>query len=203
MITFEQTPNPEAVKICLDGALNARAPQEYRGAEASHPLARALLGIDGIERVLIARSFATVVCPGRDWRTLKTDIAVAIADWMSADAVPPEPDPEPEAGVALGDIETQIVAVLDRYVRPLVAADGGDAVFERYDPEERTAWIRMDGACGGCPSGTTTLKRGIETTIIRWVPEVRHVKQAQRPPETRSDAKRRIRRWLAEKWGVQ
>ncbi|WP_188643596.1 NifU family protein [Tsuneonella deserti] len=101
----------------------------------------------------------------------------------------------------LGEVERHIEEVLDRYVRHLLAKDGGEAALVRFDAAEGTAWVRMGGACGGCPSGTTTLKRTIEQTVVRWVPEVKRVHAVADAGTPMEDPKARFRRWVAAKWG--
>jgi Fe-S cluster biogenesis protein NfuA len=59
----------------------------------------------------------------------------------------------------------------------------------------------MGGACGGCPSGTTTLKRTIEQTIVHWVPEVKRVQSVADAAALAEDPKVRFRRWVQAKWG--
>ena len=56
-------------------------------------------------------------------------------------------------------------AFIDEYVKPAVAADGGNIVFESFNPETRVVKVIMQGACNGCPSSTFTLKNGIETML--------------------------------------
>ena len=59
-------------------------------------------------------------------------------------------------------------------VRPGLQADGGDLEFVRVD-ENNVVYIRLVGACGGCPMSTITLKQGIERILKMQVPEVTSV----------------------------
>jgi Fe-S cluster biogenesis protein NfuA len=65
----------------------------------------------------------------------------------------------------LDDVSQQIVAILDEYVKPAVASDGGNIVFESYDETTKEVKVILQGACSGCPSSTMTLKSGIETML--------------------------------------
>ncbi|MGD9486962.1 MAG: NifU family protein [Calditrichaceae bacterium] len=56
-------------------------------------------------------------------------------------------------------------------VRPGLQADGGDVEFVRID-ENNVVYIRLVGACGGCPMSTLTLKQGIERIVKMQVPEI-------------------------------
>lgn len=200
-IEFEATPNPDALRVRADRALPPGPPRQFdRTTAGADPLADALLAIHGVVRVMIAEQFVTVVRDGPEtaWEALRPDIAFAIAD------APDSPAPQrSEPAAPLGEIEQQIEDVLDRWVRPMLAADGGDALLVRFDSADGTAWVRMEGACGGCPSGSITLKRGIEQSIRRWVPEVTRVSEAA--PQARDesvDPKARFRAWIAAKWGA-
>lgn len=70
----------------------------------------------------------------------------------------------------LDDISKKIVEILDEYIKPAVASDGGNIVFEGY--EENTGEVRviLQGACSGCPSSTMTLRNGIETMLKDMIP---------------------------------
>ena len=71
------------------------------------------------------------------------------------------------------DVVRKIKQLIDENVRPAVAMDGGDIVFEGFD--EGIVKLKMMGACSGCPSSTATLKAGIQGLLTRMVPEVKEV----------------------------
>jgi Fe-S cluster biogenesis protein NfuA len=62
------------------------------------------------------------------------------------------------------------VAILDEYIRPAVASDGGNIAFKSYDQESKIVSVILQGACSGCPSSTITLKNGIETMLQEMLP---------------------------------
>ena len=72
------------------------------------------------------------------------------------------------------EIVKQIKELLDTRVRPAVAMDGGDIVYQRF--EEGIVYLHMQGACSGCPSSTATLKMGIENMLKHYIPEVKEVR---------------------------
>jgi Fe-S cluster biogenesis protein NfuA len=74
------------------------------------------------------------------------------------------------------EIVTQIKQLLDTRVRPAVAMDGGDIVFQGFD--DGVVTLQMRGACQGCPSSTATLKMGIENMLRHYIPDVREVRAA-------------------------
>ena len=64
--------------------------------------------------------------------------------------------------------------VLDE-LRPFLMADGGNVeVVELDGPIMK---VRLQGACGSCPSSTMTLKMGIERKMRECIPEVSEVVQ--------------------------
>ncbi len=75
-----------------------------------------------------------------------------------------EVEPTKEA-VELDDTSQQIVDILEEYVKPAVASDGGNILFKSYEEDSKTVNVILQGACSGCPSSTFTLKNGIETML--------------------------------------
>ena len=72
------------------------------------------------------------------------------------------------------DIVKQIKELLDTRVRPAVAMDGGDIIYDDF--EDGVVFLKMQGACSGCPSSTATLKMGIENMLKHYIPEVQEVR---------------------------
>lgn len=65
---------------------------------------------------------------------------------------------------------TQVLNML----RPYLQADGGDV--ELLDiTDDGVVQLRLQGACGSCPSSTYTLKMGIEEQMKQYVPGVKEV----------------------------
>jgi len=65
----------------------------------------------------------------------------------------------------LDNTSKQIIDILEEYVKPAVASDGGNIMFDSYDEESKTVNVILQGACSGCPSSTFTLKNGIENML--------------------------------------
>ncbi|MGF1491043.1 MAG: NifU family protein [Microcoleaceae cyanobacterium] len=69
-----------------------------------------------------------------------------------------------------------VETVLDE-LRPYLMADGGNVeVVELDGPVVR---LRLQGACGSCPSSTMTLKMGIERRLKEKIPEIAEVMAVQ------------------------
>ena len=71
------------------------------------------------------------------------------------------------------EIVAQIRELIETRVRPAVAQDGGDIIYRGF--QNGTVFLRLQGACSGCPSSTMTLKNGIEGLLKHYVPEVETV----------------------------
>ena len=70
----------------------------------------------------------------------------------------------------LDDISKKIIEIIEEHVKPAVASDGGNIVFESYDNETKKVNVILQGACSGCPSSTITLKSGIENMLKEMLP---------------------------------
>jgi Fe-S cluster biogenesis protein NfuA len=71
---------------------------------------------------------------------------------------------------SLDDISKEIVNILEEYVKPAVASDGGNIQFIAYNSDEKNVSVMLQGACSGCPSSTYTLKSGIENMLKEMLP---------------------------------
>lgn len=175
-IQTEDTPNPETMKFLPGQPVMQKGTAEFRSvAEAAKsPLARRLLNIDGIEGVFFSHDFVSVTkAESRDWTLLKPHILGALMEHFTSGLSAVEGDDPAPVDVAPEDedeLSAQIRELIDTRVRPAVALDGGDITFVRF--EDGIAYLRMRGACAGCPSSTLTLKSGIENMLRHFVPEV-------------------------------
>jgi len=73
----------------------------------------------------------------------------------------------------LDEISEKIKDIISTHVRPAVAQDGGDIVFESY--RDGIVYVTMKGSCDGCPSSAMTLKNGVENLLKHYIPEVQGV----------------------------
>ncbi|WP_395647183.1 NifU family protein [Terricaulis sp.] len=188
-IQTESTPNPRTLKFLPGREVLGVGSREYAGAEAAagSPLAQALFGVEGVERVYLGSDFLTVTKrEDIEWPHLKAHVLAAIMDHFTsgrpvlADAGAPA-DETDEADVAYegeaADIVKEIKEIIAARVRPAVARDGGDITFHSWDHEQGVVRLNMRGACAGCPSSSATLKAGIENMLRHYVPEVTRVEQ--------------------------
>ena len=59
---------------------------------------------------------------------------------------------------------------MEEYVKPAVASDGGNIIFDSYEDTYKRVKVILQGACSGCPSSTFTLKNGIENILKEMLP---------------------------------
>ena len=70
----------------------------------------------------------------------------------------------------LDDISKQIAQLINDQIKPAVASDGGNILFQSYDSKSKEVKVILQGACSGCPSSTYTLKNGIESMLKDYLP---------------------------------
>jgi Fe-S cluster biogenesis protein NfuA len=178
-IQTETTPNPATLKFIPGRAVMTEGTAQFSTAEAAaerSPLAQRLFGIDGVTGVFLGSDFVSVTKDGeRDWFVLKPSILAAIMEHYTSGR--PVVIAQAASGdVAEADDETvaAIKELIETRVRPAVAQDGGDIVFEHFT--DGVVYLQMHGACSGCPSSTATLKAGIENMLRHYIPEVIEVR---------------------------
>lgn len=199
-ISTERTPNPEAMRFDPHVALTSGASWSFdrAGFEAGQsPLATVLFAIEGVRSLFIAPDFLTVLRDpdGPAWFELRYQVIAVLADHLASGA-PSVVAASSAVQAAPSEIEDEIRQVLGLYVRPAVARDGGDIIFDYYDSASGVLWIRMQGACGGCPSSQLTLRAHVERIVRRYVPEVVAVDQVVAELSGESAATR-MKRWLS------
>jgi Fe-S cluster biogenesis protein NfuA len=182
-IQTEQTPNPSTLKFLPGRVVMEKGTLDFAGVDTAQtsPLARRLFAVEGVERVFFGTDFVTVTkAQDKDWQVLKPSILGGIMEHYTSG----EPVVVADAGAAAegaavedDEIVAQIKDLLETRVRPAVAQDGGDIVFQDF--RDGVVYLHMQGSCSGCPSSTATLKMGIENLLKHYVPEVIEVQAVQ------------------------
>ena len=182
-IQTEQTPNPATLKFLPGRTVLETGTADFTNAEEAErrsPLASHLFGIDGVAAVFLGADFITITKSAeKEWHVLKPAILGAIMEHMTTGLLVISDDPATEATEETGEdseVVVQIKELLETRVRPAVAQDGGDIVFEGFD--SGVVYLQLRGACAGCPSSTMTLKMGIENMLRHYIPEVTEVRAA-------------------------
>lgn len=189
-IETETTPNPATLKFLPGEQVMASGTREFTSHEAAEasPLAQALFDLGDVTGVLFGRDFVAVtIAPGAQWSDAKPQVLSILLDHFVSQAplfaqggadftVPAEDDASLGDDPADADIVAQIKDLIETRVRPAVANDGGDITYRGF--REGVVYLKMQGACSGCPSSSATLKNGIEALLKHYVPEVSEVRAA-------------------------
>ncbi len=187
LIQTETTPNPATLKFLPGTTVMESGTRDFADAQEAEvsPLAEALFTLGDVTGVFFGRDFVSVtVGPGVAWAPLKPEVVALLAEHFSAQMPLFRPGsaadiavPGDEGGLnddpADAAIVAQIRELIETRVRPAVAGDGGDIVYRGFDKGH--VYLKMQGACAGCPSSTATLKHGIESLLKHYVPEVTDV----------------------------
>ena len=184
-IQTEATPNPATLKFLPGREVLSGAPREFRdaGAAAVSPLASELFALEGVTGVFLGADFISVTQEGAEWSHIKPAVLGVIMEHflsgkpvLSGDGDDGLNDPSKEF---FDEEDAEMVEIIKELlatrVRPAVAMDGGDITFRGF--RDGTVFLKMQGACAGCPSSTATLKHGIENLLRHFVPGVNEVQE--------------------------
>lgn len=176
-VTLEFTPNPDTLKYTVSTRLLERGAVDFTdpAQAASSPLALRLFAVDGVKAVMIGRDFVTITVQSQDaMMAVNSAVQRELSEHLEAgEPVMTGPAPTQEHGEGDSEVAQQIISMLDEQVRPAVAMDGGDIVFDRF--QDGIVYLELKGSCSGCPSSMATLKMGIEQFLRERIPEVREV----------------------------
>ncbi len=179
MIYTEITPNPASLKFVVDRVIiphgSADFPDESTTDES--PLAQKLFNFRFVEGVFFGKNFITITKgEAFQWEAIIPVVKDFLKGYLASD----QPiltgalaDITPPAIEDDDDVVKKIKELIESHVRPAVAMDGGDIVYQGF--EAGTVQLKLQGSCSGCPSAVVTLKGGIENLLTRMVPEVERV----------------------------
>jgi len=172
---LENTPNPNTVKVNADQLLYAGTIEYQKALTPNSQFAKDAFEIEGVEGIFILKDFFTITKSDEaSFNEVTPKVLDLVTSYLNeGKSLGEDVVGAPEASRELTETEKKIVDVLDKYVRPAVAQDGGDITYHSF--QDGTVYLQMKGACSGCPSSTATLKQGIETMMQRMIPEVHTV----------------------------
>ncbi|MCF4100153.1 NifU family protein [Gillisia sp. M10.2A] len=178
----ESTPNPSVMKFVANKKLVIAA-AEFKNidATANAPLARKLFNFPFIKEIFIDENYISInKYEVAQWEEITLELREFITQYLQegnevlinetieekkADQVPQSNGIEVKRPENLDDVSNQVIDILEEYIKPAVASDGGNIMFDSYNAETKTVKVILQGACSGCPSSTATLKNGIETMM--------------------------------------
>ena len=184
-IYAEMTPNPKVMKFVSNKLLLQTDSAEFRNIEEAKPspLATKLFHFPFVKEVFISGNYIAIAkFDVVEWDAVAQEVRVFITDFLTEggvavheDQLQPAESATSEADGSLpvrpedmGEIEGRIVDILEEYIKPAVAQDGGNIAFMAY--KDKIVEVQLQGACSGCPSSTMTLKNGILSILQKMLP---------------------------------
>jgi len=179
----EVTPNPSVLKFVSNKRL-VDSDLEYKNIEdaKNSPLATELYNFPFVKEVFISENYVSITkFDVVEWNEVTNEIRSFIKQFVAEGKLIILENTTQHVAASkneittnnvedLDDVSKQIISILDEYIRPAVAADGGNILFQSYNEEEKIVSVILQGACSGCPSSTITLKNGIENMLKQLIP---------------------------------
>ena len=173
----ESTPNPNAMKFVVNKKIVDNV-FEFKSIDETidSPLAKSLFGFDFVKEVFFDFNFVSLIQhQGNNWNENVMDIREFIRSFIQDNNTIVFEDRinnnvKTNSKVEFDDISKEIIKIIDENIKPAVASDGGNILFESYDKNTQKVNVILQGACSGCPSSTVTLKSGIETMLKDMLP---------------------------------
>jgi len=189
-IYAEATPNPSVLKFVANKYLVKEQIHEFKNIEDAKysPLATRLFHFPFVKEVFITGNYVSITkFDIVEWEEVMHEMRDFIREYLAAgskvineaeyeamNSAKEEEEKANEPIVPEEGIERKIVDILEEYVKPAVAQDGGNIAFQNYD--DGVVTVQLQGACNGCPSSTMTLKSGIENILKQMLPgQIREV----------------------------
>ncbi|MDA9103737.1 NifU family protein [Schleiferiaceae bacterium] len=183
-IYAEMTPNPKVMKFVSNKLLLQTDSAEFRNIEEAKPspLATKLFHFPFVKEVFISGNYIAIAkFDVIEWDDVAQEVRIFITEFLQEGEVAVNEDllvPKQEeiqesngpvlSGEDKSEVEQRIVDILEEYIKPAVAQDGGNIAFIAY--KDKVVEVQLQGACSGCPSSTMTLKSGILSILQKMLP---------------------------------
>ena len=173
----ESTPNPSVLKFVANKILVGNICEFTSIDEAKNsPLAIALFNFPFVKNVFFDKNYISITKYDiAEWDDITFQLREFIRTYIEdgkpvlnkpiAQQLKAKEEKSEAKFEILDDLSKTIVNILEEYVKPAVASDGGNIEFKSYNPETKLVRVLLQGACSGCPSSTFTLKNGIESML--------------------------------------
>lgn len=173
----ETTPNPSALKFVVNKLLT-KTTVEYKNIDEAFasPLAQELFKFHYVKEVFITENYISITkYDSISWEEITLELRTFIKQFIENggtvinESLLNEDSKQDKQQISNFDqldvTSQQIINILEEYIKPAVAADGGNILFDSYDESEKKVKVVLQGSCSGCPSSKFTLKNGIENTL--------------------------------------
>lgn len=175
-VYVEVTPNPAVMKFVSNKRIVPASCEFKNINEAKNaPLAQQLFHFTFVKAVFFDENYISIAKhESVEWEEITMQLREFIRDFLADGkevisaaflSKAKQPLEYPAGQTPYDETSKQILAILEEYVKPAVASDGGNILFQSYEADSKTVNVILQGACSGCPSSTLTLKNGIETLL--------------------------------------
>ena len=173
----ESTPNPKVMKFVSNKILTKKIYEVKRGGHNNESkFINSIFSFDFVEQIFINSNYISVTLGEKySWDSHANNLREFLKEKLEKEfdfsAVEKKEANENDSfDKSLDKVSLQIIKIIDEYIKPSVAMDGGNILFKKYHPKKKLVEVILQGACSGCPSSTITLKNGIENMLKEMVP---------------------------------
>ena len=173
----ESTPNPASLKFVVSKSLT-KSSVEFKNIDETKasPLAEELFKFHYVKELFIAENYISITkYDSISWDEITLELRTFIKQFIenggtviNENELVKNEKKDQQLNKNFDTLDTtsqQIINIIEEYVKPAVAADGGNILFDSYNPLNKRVKVVLQGACNGCPSSTFTLKSGIENML--------------------------------------
>ena len=176
-IYAESTPNPSVMKFVANKRLTDSS-VEYKNIDQAKQasLALELFNFSYVKEIFVSENYISITKDdSKDWNNIVLELREFILRALEMNKVltnnfNSKKNISKKKKTPRSKIEKKIISILEEYVKPAVASDGGDIIFDSYQKVNKKVNVILQGACSGCPSSTITLKNGIENILKDMLP---------------------------------
>tara|TARA_B100001113_G_scaffold139527_1_gene114436 strand:+ start:19543 stop:20412 length:870 start_codon:yes stop_codon:yes gene_type:complete len=166
-IYSESTPNPGVLKF-VSNKLIVDDSFEFNNIDEAQQMefAKKLFELPYVKSLYISKNFVSITKYDiKEWDEITNELRNFIKIYLENNEINFSKEKKEKKEISLDETSKEIVSILDEYIKPAVASDGGNILFESYDSDRKIVKVILQGACSGCPSSTITLKNGIENML--------------------------------------
>ena len=166
-IYTESTPNPSVLKF-VSNKLIVEESFEFNNIDEAQEMefAKKLFEYPYVKSIYISKNFVSITKYDiKNWDEVTLELRNFIKNFLENNKINFTAKKIEVKEAGLDETSKQIVSILDEYIKPAVSSDGGNILFDSYDPDKKMVKVILQGACSGCPSSTVTLKNGIENML--------------------------------------
>ena len=173
----ESTPNPKVMKFVSNKLLTKKIYEFKRdNSNIKSKFVNSIFSFEFVEQIFLNNNYISITLSDNfNWESHVSDFRDFLKEKLEKEfdfniIDKNEVDNNNSSIQSLDKVSEQIIKIIDEYIKPSVAMDGGNILFKKYHPKEKLVEVVLQGACSGCPSSTITLKNGIENMLKEMIP---------------------------------